>query len=242
MIKHFSIVIALLALIGCCMPVQSQQQFGVAVGSNRYNGGNNDVIKHEYYEYNPAGARYNHRPASSFSFSGILPGIILVIASSALQWYNEGRAVRDAKMLSGAERQVVKLDPVSPFDDKNEGKLVHITGDVSTEERLHDAEHGIHRPDALQLVRTTEAYQWKEQKSTSRRRVSQSRMKVQVLHHYNKQRSTQHIDSNRFHLRITIIHILGIYSPGRNVLTATDAGISKGLLVDTTGSCESNRS
>ena len=91
---------------------------------------------------------------------------------------------------------------------------MHITGNVSTEEGLHDAEHGIHRPDALQLVRTTEAYQWNEQKSTSRRRVSQSRTKVQVLYRYNKQRSTQHIDSNRFHLRITIIHILGIVLEG----------------------------
>ena len=223
-IKHFSIVLALLALIGCCIPFQSQQQFGVAVGS-----GNNDVIKHEYYEYNPAGANgYNHRPASPFS--GVLPGIILVIASSALQWYNEGRAVRDAKMLSRAERQVVELDPISPFDEKNDGKLVHITGDISTEGGLYDSEHGMHRPDALQLVRTTEAYLWKEEKSTSRRRVSQRETKVQVSYRYNKQWSTRHIDSNRFQSP-NHYNPYPRYNPGRSVLTATDARISNGLHV-----------
>ena len=43
-----------------------------------------------------------------------------------VQWYNEGWAVRDAKMLAYAKQQVVELDSIAEIDPENDGKLVHI--------------------------------------------------------------------------------------------------------------------
>ena len=208
--------------------MQSQQQFGLTVGSGNAADGN-DVITREYYEYNPPGAgRHPQRQANPFG--GIIPGFIIVIASSALQWYNEGRAVRDAKMLAKAERQVVELDPLAPFDEKNDGKLVHITGHITTDGGLTDLEHGLRRPNALQLTRTTEAYQWKEHKSTSKRRVSNTKTKVKVSYRYNKMWSQKRIESNRFqspnHYNPTTRYHLG-----RSVMTVNDAQVSNGLRV-----------
>ena len=207
--------------------MQSQQQISFSVGSG--NAGGNDVIEREYYEYNPPGTG-GHRQRQGSPFGGILPGFIIVIASSALQWYNEGRAVRDAKMLAKAASQVVELDSHAPFDEKNDGKLVHISGNIATDGGLTDLEHGLRRPDALQLTRTTEAYQWKEHKTENRRRVSNRETKVHVYYRYNKMWSQRRIESNRFkspnHYNPPTKYYLG-----RSVMTVNDARVSNGLRV-----------
>ena len=68
-----------------------------------------------------------------------------------VQWYNEGRAIRDAKMLAYAKRQVVELDSIADIDPENDGILVHITGHVTTDGGLTDPKSGLVRPYALQL-------------------------------------------------------------------------------------------
>lgn len=227
MFKHYT-GFAVIGLIGFFIsPVQSQQQFGIAVGNNGSTGGG-DIIKREYYEYNPAGGRPNQRHAGPFD--GLIPGFIIVVASSALQWYNEGRAVRDAKLLSKAEQQVVELDSLAPFDEKNDGKLIHLTGYISTDQGLTDLDHGLYRPNALQLTRTTEAYEWKETKSESRRRVSETETKVEVSYRYNKQWTKRHIESNRFQ-STNHYNPYPMYGLGSNTMTVTDARVSNGLLV-----------
>lgn len=225
MIKLFVVLISLIGLSIC--PVESQQQFGISLGNDGYSGGG-DVIKREYYEYNPAGARQHQRQNNPFG--GLIPGFVIVAVSSAIQWYNEGRAVRDAKLLAQAKGQVVELDSSAPFDEKNDGKLVHIMGDVSTTKGLTDPEHGLHRPNALQLTRTTEAYEWKETKSESRRRVSQTETKVEVYYRYNKQWTKKHTDSNRFQSP-NHYNPYPMYGLGSSVMVASDVQLSNGLHV-----------
>ncbi|KAL3775986.1 hypothetical protein ACHAWO_003951 [Cyclotella atomus] len=224
--SYHVIYITLLALLSSTIsPVYSQQRFEIAVGNR--NGG--DVIKREYYEYTPPGERQNRRQASPFG--GFVPGIFIVVASSALQWYNEGRAVRDAKLLAKAEREVAELDPSAPFDELNDGKLVHITGDITTNQGLTDPVHGLHRPDALQLIRETEAYEWNERKSESRRRVSETETKVEVFYRYNKQWSNRHIDSSRFQSPSNHYNPQPRLSVGRSAMTVSDAKICNGLRI-----------
>lgn len=227
MVRHFTNSVILVIFIGCLIgTVRSQQQFGIAVGNSDAGG---DVIKREYYEYSPPGAdRYHQRQASPFG--GILPGFIIVVASSMMQWYNEGRAVRDAKMLAKAEQQVVELDSLAPIDPDNDGKLVHVSGHITTNNGLVDPEHGLYRPGALQLIRATEAYEWKEQKSESRRRVSETETKVEVYYRYNKQWTQKHTDSNRFQSP-NRYNPYPKYTLGRSVMTVSDAQMSNGLRV-----------
>ena len=54
-------------------------------------------------------------------------------------------------MLAYAKRQVVELDSIAERDSENDGKLVHITGHVTTDGVLVDPKFGLVRQCALQL-------------------------------------------------------------------------------------------
>ncbi|KAL9178382.1 hypothetical protein ACHAXT_000029 [Thalassiosira profunda] len=205
--------------------VRAQPRLGVAVGNRP--GGGGDVVRQERYEYHPPGQHIRrHQPGP---FDGILPGIALTIASAALQWWNEGRAMRDARMLAAAKREVVELDSSAAIDPENDGRLVHVTGDVTTEKGLVDPEHGLQRPEALQLIRTTEGYQWKERRSESRTRVSERETKVTVEYSYYKNWVMRPIPSDQFQSPGTHNNPPPRYPLGRSKLTANDARLSNGL-------------
>lgn len=91
------------------------------------------------------------------SIKGVLIGIVLIIGSIIVLFWNEGRAVRTARSLDEGAKVVVsvKADAVDPA---NEGKLVHMTGEVTTDERLADDTFGV-GADALVLRRKVETYQ-----------------------------------------------------------------------------------
>lgn len=222
----------LLCLCCCCIrTVHSQQQLGVAIGNGNNPGGVDQVIRREHYEYNAPGAHGHHRRQAG-PFDCIIPGMLLTFASSALQWWNEGRAVRDARMLADAKKQVVELDSNTPINSENEGSLVHITGHVTTNDGLADPDHGLHRPNALQLTRTTEAYQWKEQRSESRTRVSERETRVNVEYHYHKTWTTKPIESNRFEAPTGHFNPYPKYRLGKDKITAHDVRLSNGLYLE----------
>lgn len=228
MIQHSPILLMLLILSCCCIDaVRSQQRLAVAI-VNRDNPAA-DVVRREYYEYDAPGARrYRRRRAGPFA--GVVPGIFITLASSALQWYNEGRAVTDAQMLAYARRQTVELDPAAPIDPENDGRLVHVTGRVTTEGGLTDPDHGLFRPDALQLTSTTEAFQWNERRIKSKTRVSETETKVVVEYRYVKEWTKRHVESNRFQSP-GHRNPYPNYRLGRNKMTAKDARMSNGLLL-----------
>lgn len=216
----------LLVLSSCCIgAVRAQQQLGVAIGNA--NAGVGDVLRREHYEYRPPGA-WGDRQRQRGPFENVIPGIIVTVASSALQWYNEGRAVRDARMLANAKREVVELDSAAPIDPENDGKLIHISGQVATSSGLVDPDHGLNRPNALQLTSTTEAYQWKERRSESRTRVGETQTRVAVEYRYHKEWNKSYVESNRF-------QSTGHHNPypryqlGRNKMTVDDARMSNGF-------------
>ena len=62
------------------------------------------------------------------SFRGILPGLLLFLAGTALLWWNEGRAVKTDKMLKEAEDVTVEMENIDRVDPQFDGKLVYATG------------------------------------------------------------------------------------------------------------------
>mmetsp|Transcript_19246 Transcript_19246/g.35393 ORF Transcript_19246/g.35393 Transcript_19246/m.35393 type:complete len:511 (+) Transcript_19246:109-1641(+) len=228
MIQHSPILVILLILSCCCIgDVRSQQQLGVATIGNNNNAAA-DVVRNEYYEYNAPGAQRYRRQRQAGPFGGVIPGLVITILSSTLQWYNEGRAVRDAKMLAYAKRKVVELDSISPIDPENDGKLVHVTGHVTTDGGLVDPKFGLFRPNALQLTSTTEAYQWKEKRNERKTRVSETETKVVVEYRYIKEWTKRPIESNRFQSP-GHNNPYPKYGLGRDTMTVNDARISNGL-------------
>ena len=117
-----------------------------------HNGGN-DVVRREHFEYHAPRANAGPRP-----FDGFVPGLLLTLASSYLEWWNEGRAVGQARLLKKAEQTVVELDGLG-IDEANEGKLVHIiSAELTTDTGVVDQEFGLRRPTSLQLFKTSEVY------------------------------------------------------------------------------------
>ena len=95
------------------------------------------------------------------SFKGIGGGILLFIAATVLLWWNEGRAVKTAKMLNEAQGAYVEMENPSKIDATLDGELVHATAVATTQDSLVDARFGFGAT-AIALQRTVEYYQWVE--------------------------------------------------------------------------------
>ena len=97
----------------------------------------------------------------SNSAKGIGTGFILLLAGTVMLWWNEGRAVKTAKMLEEAQGVTVHVDDVSETDPSLNGKLIHATAFTDTKDSLSDPAFGIGAV-AIKLERRVEYYQWVE--------------------------------------------------------------------------------
>lgn len=100
------------------------------------------------------------------SIKGVLAGLIAVVIAVPLLFWNEGRAVTTAKGLDEGAGAVVSVtaDAVAP---SHEGKLVHVTGEATTQATVRDPELGVATP-GLALERSVEMYQWVQDEKTER--------------------------------------------------------------------------
>lgn len=102
------------------------------------------------------------------SIGGIGMGFIMFIAGTCLLWWNEGRAVKTAKMLAEAQSVAVHVDNVNRLDPKLNGKLIHATAFADTKDSISDPDFGFGAT-AISLDRQVEYYQWEEHSSTQKR-------------------------------------------------------------------------
>lgn len=109
---------------------------------------------------------YGKRVGNSFKNIGV--GFILIAAATVLLWWNEGRAVKTAKMLDAAAEEAVHVDDMSMVNPEIEGKLIHANAFVSTEEFISDPSFGVGAVTS-NLRRTVEYYQWMENKTTTKK-------------------------------------------------------------------------
>jgi hypothetical protein len=63
------------------------------------------------------------------SIKGVLFGFVLILGSGAALFWNEGRAVQTQRSLTEGAGVVIDIDPAQ-VDPANEGKLVHVSGDM----------------------------------------------------------------------------------------------------------------
>jgi hypothetical protein len=103
------------------------------------------------------------------SIKGVGCGILLFLLAFPLLFWNEGRAVHRAKGLAAGKSQVVSTSS-DKVDPAHEGKLVHLTGMATAAGTLKDEQFAIAAPNALQLKRQVEMYQWKQNEKTKTRK------------------------------------------------------------------------
>jgi hypothetical protein len=130
---------------------------------------------------------------------GVLIGLVLVVATCAGLFWNEGRAVTTARSLAEGAGLVVDAD-ASRVDPANEGKLVHVEGDLKTGAPLVDPDFLV-RAQGARLVRTVEMYQWKEDKRTETRKKLGGGEETVTTYSYSRVWSDRRNDSSSFHNR-----------------------------------------
>jgi Transmembrane protein 43 len=130
------------------------------------------------------------------SIKGVLFGLVLIGGSGVFLFWNEGRAVQTQRSLTEGASVVVAVDPAR-VESANDGKLIHVSGDLKAGAPLADPDFTVSAT-ALRLVRTVEMYQWKEEsKSETRRNVGGSEETV-TTYEYVRTWSESRYDSSRF--------------------------------------------
>ena len=122
------------------------------------------------------------------SFAGVLVGLGLLVAGSALLWWNEGNNVRNLKTTKEASKEYIDVTS-EKVDKQNEGKLVATNGAVVLSGEAVDSVFGI-KFNTAHLVRTVEMFQWKEESHTDDN--------DKTTYSYKKVWSSSLIDSSEF--------------------------------------------
>lgn len=127
---------------------------------------------------------------------GVLAGLVMVAVSVGLLFWNEGRAVTTSRSLSEGASSVVGVQPTR-VDPANEGRLVHVSGDLTLAGPVTDAEFGMSAT-AIKLVRKVEMYQWKEESKQEKRTNVGGSQDTVTTYTYVREWSEKRNDSSRF--------------------------------------------
>jgi hypothetical protein len=171
------------------------------------------------------------------SIKGVLFGLVLIVGSGIFLFWNEGRAVQTQRSLTEGASLVVPVDPAR-VDPANDGKLVHLSGDLKPGAPLTDPDFTVSAT-ALRLVRVVEMYQWKEETKTETRKNVGGSEETVTTYEYVRTWSETRFDSSRFkrqegHINPQMQYrgasyssrdaTLGAFRPGANVIDRLPAG------------------
>ncbi len=129
------------------------------------------------------------------SFGGIIFGILLLIGSSILLWWNEDRTRSTASALEEGLSSTLILQS-AVFDTTNNDALIYTTGTLSGDE-LRDSTFGV-VADAVALERNVEMYQYQEHVDERKEEHVGGSVTVTKHYSYNKVWSSTPINSSHF--------------------------------------------
>jgi hypothetical protein len=98
------------------------------------------------------------------SVRSIFFGLLILLAASALLFWNEGRTLAEARALAEGAGLVTAVNS-TVVDPLNEGKLVQLTAQTAAARAIRDGDLGI-ESDGLRPARKVEMFQWKEAHSS----------------------------------------------------------------------------
>ncbi len=130
------------------------------------------------------------------SIKSVLVGLLLFVVSFPLLFWNEGRAVQTAKSLDEGAGAVVSVKS-DAVDASKEGKLVHMSGEMKTEDTLKDPDFAVSEK-AIKLYRDVEMYQWVEKKTEKEEKQVGGSVKTTTTYSYERDWEDKVIDSSDF--------------------------------------------
>lgn len=134
------------------------------------------------------------------SFVAALIGLILVPASVAVLYWNEGRAVDAIRALNRGAAAIVEVDAAS-VDPQANGRLVHVSGTMQPTTSARDPIFGVTGDGLLRLSRAVEMYQWKEATSSQSQQSVGGSKTTETTYTYQHVWSDQPIVSTQFKVR-----------------------------------------
>lgn len=105
-------------------------------------------------------------PLGILAFAGLLLAAAVIVGSVVLLFWNEGHAIQRAQGLAEGAHIVRSVQP-EDIDARNNGQLIHVVGNLTTEGPIADREFAV-RSDGVRYLRHVEMYQWQEQVSQGR--------------------------------------------------------------------------
>ena len=132
------------------------------------------------------------------SFYLCIFGAILFICAFPTLWFNERRAVRTSELISEGLKACRPLD-ANLVKPENNHKLVYLSGKAESPTPVKDELLGVEVDKALKLMRKVEMYQYKEVKSSSKKRDAFGGGETTVTtYNYTKIWDDKVIDSGAF--------------------------------------------
>ena len=131
------------------------------------------------------------------SFRGMGFGILLVLAGTALLWWNEGNFVATGDALNEAQGVTQELGDIGTLNTAANGKLVHASGFADTRDTLVDPVFKISSR-AIRLERAVQVYQWVEKTSTKRQKKVGGGEETVTTYTYEKEWVGKPVESSRF--------------------------------------------
>ena len=132
------------------------------------------------------------------SFKSIGTGFVLLVAATALLWWNEGRAVKTAKMLEEAGSSYVEMPNPGKKDASLEGELICGTAQATTEDSLSDAQFGVGQKGIIALKRKVEYYQWVEHSESKSEDKLGGKEVTTTTYTYSQQWVSSPVQSSQF--------------------------------------------
>lgn len=127
---------------------------------------------------------------------GVLIGLMFVVVSIGVLFWNEGRAIRTAQGLAEGAG-IVRSVSADSVDRSNDGRLIHVAGMLSTAGPVSDPDFGL-KVQGVRLERHVEVYQWKEETHSETRTRFGGGEESTTTYKYLRTWSDKPIDSDRF--------------------------------------------
>ncbi|OGQ91057.1 MAG: hypothetical protein A2289_05165 [Deltaproteobacteria bacterium RIFOXYA12_FULL_58_15] len=130
------------------------------------------------------------------SLKSVVVGIILFIVAFPVLWWNEGNSVETYKSLKEGATSVVSI-AADKVDEANDGKLVHMSGDAETTDRLQDPTFLVEE-NAIRLSRNVEMYQWTERQESKKNKKVGGKEETVTTYTYAKEWKNSAVSSSSF--------------------------------------------
>jgi hypothetical protein len=141
-------------------------------------------------------------------------GILLASAAIVLLYWNESRAADEFSASNQGLHQVVEARPDTVLP-ANDGKLVHLVGQIRAAIPAQDLAFGVSGDGLLRLRRKVEMYQWKEETNSATQQSMDDSPPTQPTYSYHRVWSENAIGSGTFH------HMSGHVNPVMPMHSAT---------------------